>query len=350
MLQSGRTSTFTLHVQNAEAMTSMHFELDDPSGKFAISGATATTAWAAIFSAGSDGVSGISTSDKAFNGTGDVATVELTADASVELGTYPITLTNVRINGADVDGATFNVVVSDYITLDETSTEMPEAASNVNVKLNRTIKANQWSTIVLPFTVTGEQLQSAYGNDVALAAFTAWASEEDDDGAIVGINVTFANADVDDGIEANTPMLIRTSKNVTTVLFENVTIEPDDEPVIQVGKKASQRGYFHGTYVTMKVPEENVFISNNKFWYSTGATTTKGYRGFFEFRDVLDAYYDLASVKFSFDVDDMATSVDAMADRMLETGNNNVYTITGQHVQKVQKGVYIINGKKVIVK
>ncbi len=346
MLQSGHTSTFVLHIQDAEAMTSMHFELNDPSGKFAISGATATTAWAAIFSAGSEGVSAISTSDKAFSGEGDIASIELTADASVELGTYAITLTNVRINGKNVEETTFNVTVSDYITLDETSDEMLLEVSDVNIRLKRTIKANEWSTICLPFTATGEQVKAAFGNDVRLSAFTGWESEEDDDGAIVAINVTFTEADAEDGIEANTPMLIMVSEAVAEATFDGVTLEPEEEPVVQVGKKASQRGYFYGTYVATKVPEENLFLSGNKFWYSTGATSIKAFRGFFEFRDVLDAYYDVASVKFNLDVDGVATQVN---DIHVETPLPQAFDLSGRRVSEMRNhGVYIINGKKIM--
>ena len=240
---------------------------------------------------------------------------------------------------------------AEYVILDENSVFAPEASEDiVDVRLNRTIKGGEWSTIVLPFTAMGSQVKAAFGEDVQLAAFTAWESEEDEDGAIVGINVSFATATA---ITANTPMLIKTTADVTTATFDGVTIEPEAEPMVQVGRKASERGYFHGTYIPAKVPAENLFLSGNKFWYSTGKTNIKGYRGYFEFRDVLDAYYDAAAVKVNLFIDGAATHIDQMVNG--QSVNGKWYDLSGRQMVngkwsngQIRKGVYIVNGKKVI--
>ena len=254
--------------------------------------------------------------------------------------------------GKDSLTVTIGEAPDTHVILDENATAMPEAQTNVNVMLKRTLKAGSWSTICLPFSSTGEQVKAAFGNDVELSSFTGWESEEDDNGAIVAINVTFTSADVENGIEANTPMLIRVSKDVTTPLsFEGITLEPEDEPVVQVGKKASQRGYFHGTYAMMKVPAENLFISDNKFYYSVGKTPIKGYRGYFEFRDVLDAYYDVASVKFNLCINGEETRINDIEKEEWTKDNGIIFNLAGQRVTKSQqKGVYIVKGKKVIRK
>lgn len=238
----------------------------------------------------------------------------------------------------------------DYIVMDENSTFAPEASEgNVNVLLSRTMKAGEWSTIVLPFTTTGEQVKAAFGNDVELAAFTGWESYEDKNDAIVSIKVSFANADVEEGITANTPMLIKVKQAITAAIFEDVIINPEDEPVVQVGKKASERGYFYGTYVIKDIPEECVFLSNNQFWYSKGKSTTKGFRGYFNFRDVLDAYYDASNVKFSIFVDNTPLKINDIINN--ESTNGTLYDLSGRKVTNAQeKGIYIINGKKFIVK
>lgn len=234
--------------------------------------------------------------------------------------------------------------------LSETSTKMPTAASNVDVQLNRKIIANEWSTICLPFTATGEQVKAAFGSDVKLAAFTSWKSEKDADDAIVAIEVNFESVDAAEGIEANTPMLIRVSKNVETATFDGVTLEPEDEPNVRVGTTSSKRGWFYGTYVPKTVPEENLFISGNKFYYSTGNTTTKGYRGYFELRDVLDSYYEIANVKFSFYLDGTTTQVNDIL--LPATESNQIYSIDGKYMgresENLTKGIYIVGGKKVL--
>jgi len=245
--------------------------------------------------------------------------------------------------------STISEVGESFVELDETSVAGPEAATDVDVLLNRTINADEWSTICLPFTATGEQVKAAFGDDVQLSEFTAWESEEDVNGAIVGINVTFTPANADDGIAANKPMLIKVSEAVTEATFDGVTLEPEEEPVVQVGKRASERGWFYGTYAVMQVPEENLFLSGNKFWYSTGATTIKGYRGYFEFRDVLDAYYDGSEVKVNFFFDDEETGIRKLTPTLFEV-EEVMYNLAGQRVDKAKKGIYIVNGKKQVIK
>ena len=285
---------------------------------------------------------------------GTLFRVTVQADASMAIGTtlqasivaceFTRTADSNGENLADVE---FAIQIIEFRTiLDENATTSPEAAANADVLLKRTINAGEWSTICLPFTATGEQVKSAWGNDVQLANFTKWNSEEDD-GAIVAINVNFTSASANDGIEANTPMLIKVNKTSTSATFDGVTIEPEETPTVQVGKKASERGYFYGTYAVMQVPEENLFLSGNKFWYSTGSTTIKGYRGYFEFRDVLDAYYDgEASVKVNIFIDDTETGIETLSNSPMK--GENIYNLAGQRVNKAQKGIYIENGKKVL--
>ena len=240
--------------------------------------------------------------------------------------------------------------IQNIYILDENSdnADVLKQAADVAVQLKRTIKADEWSTICLPFTATGEQVKAAFGDDVQLASFTGWESEEDGNGAIVAINVMFTSVSADEGIAANTPMLIKVSETVTEATFDGVTLEPEEEPMVQVGKKASERGWFYGTYAKSIVPEENLFLSGNEFWYSTGKTAIKGFRGYFEFRDVLDAYYDDSEVKVHMLFDDDATGIETIDHSSLNI--DHYYNLAGQRVGKGYKGVVIENGKKVIKK
>ena len=240
--------------------------------------------------------------------------------------------------------------IQNIYILDENSdnADVLKQAADVAVQLKRTINADEWSTICLPFTATGEQVKTAFGDDVQLASFTGWESEEDGNGAIVAINVMFTSVSADEGIAANTPMLIKVSETVTEATFDGVTLEPEEEPMVQVGKKASERGWFYGTYAKTIVPEENLFLSGNEFWYSTGKTAIKGFRGYFEFRDVLDAYYDDSEVKVHMLFDDDATGIETIDHSSLNI--DHYYNLAGQRVGKGYKGVVIENGKKVIKK
>ena len=244
------------------------------------------------------------------------------------------------------------------IVLDENDTTVPETASNVKVQLKRTINADEWSTICLPFAITGEQVKTAFGDDVLLAAFTGWESEKTTAGGIAAINVFFAPVDAENGIEANTPMIIKVSSAIESVNFEGVSINAGSgQPVVQVGQTASERGCFYGTYTPMNVPEKNVFISEGKFWYSTGLSPIKGYRCYFDFYDVLDAYYDsTADVKISLFVGDDPTGIDNC--EIVKSSNGQIYDLSGQMVNgkwsmtggRLPRGIYIVNGRKQVVK
>ena len=345
-MRSGNTAvTIALCVQGAEAMTSMHLEISDPSGLFAIQSASATPSWAALFSTGSAGMSAISTSVNAFSGDGIVASIGLSVPEDIAIGTYPISITNVRINGADIDGTTFNVTVTDYITLDENSTVAPEPAETVNVRVLRTIKANQWSTICLPFEMTEAQTKEAFGEDVQLADFTGYETEEDDDENIIGITVNFEPVTA---IEANHPYIIKVSSPVTEFSVEGVDIDPEDEPTKAAVKRTKKQwSEMIGTYVAgTTIEDQMLFINGGKFWYSTGLTKMKAYRAYFDFYDVLTEVEE-ASVKVLFDIADDETSIDGIVNR--KSSNSKCFDLSGRRVVEPQQhGVYIINGKKTL--
>ena len=288
--------------------------------------------------------------------TGTLVTFTIKMDSALPVGQELTgTIRNIVIGSRNevstyLDDVDFTITICEpidfHIVLDENSTIVPNAVSDVDVHLQRSIKANEWSTICLPFTATGEQVKQAWGEDVQLASFTGWESEEDADGAIVAINVMFSSASADEGIAANTPMLIKVSRATETATFDGVSIEPEEEPVVQVGRKASERGYFYGTYSMTTVPEENLFLSGNKFWYSTGATSIKGYRGYFELRDVLDAYYDGSEVKVNVIIDDEATGIRTIDHSSLTI--DHYYNLAGQRVGRNYKGVVVTKGKKFV--
>lgn len=278
----------------------------------------------------------------------DLVKVKLKLKATAPLGEYSLTLKNTlfEYNSSDKDYAddvTFKVNVVNFLVLDETSTVAPVAATGVNVKVKRTINANEWSTICLPFAMSEEQVKAAFGNDVELKNFSSWSSEKNTDDEIVSINVGFTSVSA---IEANHPYVIKVSTAISEFTVDGVNIDPDDAEVV-VGK-GKTKGTFYGNYVAgTAVPEENLFISGNKFYYSTGSTTIKAFRGYFELKDVLDSYYDEAPSRVVFDFGDV-TGIQKISAQ----GQNDgiYYDLSGRRVEKPSKGVFIVNGKKVIIK
>ena len=187
-------------------------------------------------------------------------------------------------------------------------------------------------------------MKSAFGDDVALGDFSSWSSEENDGGDIVAITVGFTPVTA---IEANHPYIIQVSSALSEFTADNVNIEVEEEPTKQVGTKKAERGYFIGTYMAnTTVPNETLFLNANQFWYSTGSTKMKAFRGWFEFADVLTEVENASAPVFiSFDND-----VTAIRNIEQSEGDGRYYNLNGQHVTNVKKGLYIKNGKKVVVK
>lgn len=253
----------------------------------------------------------------------------------------------VEYNLTDVN---FNITIGEARTLlDETSATAPTAENGVDVRVRRTINANEWSTICLPFAMSEAQAKAAFGSDVQLADFTGWETTEYDasDNAL-SIDVTFSSVTA---IEANHPYVIKVSSAVTEFTVDGVDIAPEDDPAVSVGKKSKGTlGSFTGSYVPTLIDEECLFLNSNKFWYSTGKTNMKGYRGYFYFQDVLAAYSASAPVKMKFTLDGTTGIEDVQSFNGSNIQDGEIYDLAGRRVEKAEKGIYIINNKKVLVK
>ncbi|MCR5132218.1 MAG: hypothetical protein K6C10_12265 [Prevotella sp.] len=309
-------------------------------------------------------------------GTFTVVNVTIEAAADLAEGTYQATITSAEMtgNGNQIEGTddnpvyevvkknyeniTFNIIVSNWVTLDETSTTAPEAAENVNVLVKRTIKADQeqWSTICLPFAMTTDQMTAAFGEGCSLADFNDYEVVEDADGNVVGINVMFNS--VTTGLAENHPYILKATKSITYdegFKVEGVTVNPAAAEDLEINLNTPRKPHsIVGTFVPTSVPELCLFISGNKFAYSTGKTQMKGFRAYFNFFDLLTDVETEYGAKIGLFVDGEATSIEGISQQRVVEG---VYDLSGRKIQiennnlnTLQKGVYIIDGKKVTIK
>lgn len=241
--------------------------------------------------------------------------------------------------------APISIKVTDKIILDENSVGEPFATDDdVDFLVKRTVKAGEWSTICLPFDMDEDQVKSVFGDDVELAKFKKYVAQKENK-QVVGISVNFEEVYVEDGIEANTPYVIKPSKANDITEFEmTATIDPD-----AVKEGSSSRGFFIGTYkANTVVPENSLFLSGNKFYYSAGKTKMKAFRAYFTFKDVL-ADVTNASARITMSFDDETNGI-SEATRLSDNGA--YYNLDGRKLDKrpVRKGVYIRNGKKNVIK
>lgn len=206
----------------------------------------------------------------------------------------------------------------------------------VHFKLKRSFVADDtWYTICLPFNVAKEQLVEVFGGEkVELRTFDHM------EGTVMYFKPV-------DDLDAGVPYLIKPNKNLDNLLFENVKIDMAAHPDLKVGAD----GYFmQGTYqATVLNPDgTNLFLGDNNTFFrpSEKDHRMKGTRVYF-----IIPRKAVGKV-LSYDTE---TIVDGIVDVEVNSQSNSqkVYNINGVYVgdnlQNLTPGVYIVDGKKVVV-
>jgi len=195
------------------------------------------------------------------------------------------------------------------------------------VTLNRTIKAG-YNTLVLPFSMTQAEVEDEFGKGSIVYVVKSYDEDKD--------NISFTTHD---GISANMPCLLDAKVAGTSYTFENRTIVAG-EPVAN-GKNVSMTGTYSAS---LTVPEGNYIISGGKIYEVDGQSQVKlkGTRAYINIKSGSEA----RTLTMSFD--DTATGIATVKDGKLEFETGDIYDLSGRKVKNPTKGIYLMNGKKVI--
>ena len=251
------------------------------------------------------------------------------------------------------------IVEYDPITVldDNSEDEPPSYPVPMDVKVQRTIKGGEWSTICLPFAMTGTQISAALGS-IEIADFGGYRVTKIGN-KTTAILINFTPVDPADGMEANHPYIIKIADDIEEFTVQDAILAPDEEnaqtafTTTEDGQEVT-KGHFIGTYRAQTVvPADNLFISANKFYYSTGKTKMQAYRAYFALADRLDRD-QAASAKITFMFNDPSTDrieglevQPATSSAVFDLGGRKVAD-NADGIQRLPKGVYIVNGKKVV--
>lgn len=210
--------------------------------------------------------------------------------------------------------------------LDENVNYTPVAATGVDVALTRSITAGNWSTLCLPFDMTAEQVNATFGADTKLAGIKDYT-----DNTLQAEEIT--------AITANVPCFIKVASDFSSATISGVIIkEGTPEKVISGDFKLV------GTYSSGIIANGNYFVSGNQLYKSTGKSKIKPFRAYFT------GVPADAKARLAF-FDDETTSIsDATLLMNNEEINGEVYDLQGRKVDNPVKGLYIVNGKKVLIK
>ena len=253
-----------------------------------------------------------------------------------------------------------------------------------SIKLNRTFKPNQWTTLTLPFNLTEEEVQRIFGAGTQLiqlnkgtingnAARLEFIYHEIQN-VLPGHPYLIKPTDVDGTNDATADVDKDVNGNITAFTVYSKCVNPFISQVdIDCGAYT-----FRGTpgYSTaeltngdksgysVKYAENDIFISegNGKLYVSGGSSYGKGYRTWIA-KDASASAAKISTISLvidnSGDDDNNETTTIDMADVDPDALNalgvaTGVYNLNGQKVSddmhNLPKGIYIVNGKKIIRK
>ena len=219
---------------------------------------------------------------------------------------------------------------ADEIAINEGVNYTPTANDFADVTLTRTLSNENWNTFCVPFDIDNATLAAKFGT-VEVAEF----SEESVDPANATVNFTKMATPA---ITANVPVLLKTSTAPASVTFNGVVIKTGD------AKVAGTNFDFVGSYdASTYVTTGNYYLSANKLYKSAkdDGTFIKGTRAY------IKAKTPGARIA-NFSIDDETTGINVI--EATDNSNNALYNLNGQKIQNAKKGIFIQNGKKVVIK
>ncbi len=229
-------------------------------------------------------------------------------------------------------------------TLDETKTDnVIETYENANVTLQRTLSKDYWNTFCVPFALDAEQVTQYFGEGTQLRTY---------EGNCNNNIVYFATVD---NIEAGKPYIMKPGNAVVeNPTFEGVSmvatgLDKNGNPqAVGDASTVQMKGIYN--QILLKTDQTELFLGDNDLFYypidDIDARTIGGLRAYF----IVPQGTDIKKLRAN--LDGTPTSLDTIFDT--EESNAPVYNLQGQCVgnslRALKSGIYIQNGKKVVVK
>ena len=257
-------------------------------------------------------------------------TYRVVASATDEMSPYDGTLTS----------ATTFTLTDNGIRLDETADNSPALAKKdgqqANVSLTRTLQKDGWNTFAVPFN---------------LDTPAGWTVKELSSSTIANNTLTlnFANAS---SIVAGKPYLVKVNATAENPAFNGVTISST-----AMNTETTYADFVPVMKPTFLTGEDKTVLfvaGGNTLTYPTADGNINGFRAYFQLKG------DAATARtFRMDFGDgETTGIREMEDGKWKMENGS-YDLQGRRVESsifnsqssiLKKGVYIVNGKKIVIK
>lgn len=267
----------------------------------------------------------------------------------------------------------FNISTDGYNTPSGINHNPDQYKFPVTYNIRRYFNVGKWESLILPCTLTGDQVKQTFGGEkgVQLSAFKE----------VKGTCVYFKAVDLDkEGIVAGQPYIIKVGKDADieskkeyTFPWGNNTVKVKG-PIYQVkgvvpptfegdGVTTGVKTFddyevqFHGFYYDRGVAPAGAYVVNNGNMYHL-SSDWNSFVGTSWYVTITDAKGIPAKLSFSFDGDSSTTAIENVTrqeDAAVQT-DGFVYNLSGQRVctrnnmSNLSSGIYIVAGKKFVVK
>lgn len=270
-----------------------------------------------------------------------MATAEMTltanAETTAELSFTPTEAMStqtakivVTYEGGELTSTTKSVTINAVVVYAETAENTINSGTN-HIVLNRTF-INGWNTICLPFTVSDPV--AVFGEGIKVYEFNSYSTSD---------GLGFKAIKLTNGMEAKTPYLLYIPETIDVndlkeIFFPSAWVSTGTPNVTKNNVN------FTGTYAPItagNLPAGSyVLTPQAKIAKAGSGASLKAFRAYFT---------TTGEARMTINFDDNTTAIGAITtDGELEVGT--LYNLKGQKVKGNQKGLYIINGKKVVVK
>lgn len=236
------------------------------------------------------------------------------------------------------------ILIPKEYTMDETKTKnVIENCAYANVTLQRTLSKDYWNTFCVPFALDAEQVAQYFGEGTQLRTY---------EGNCNNNIVYFATVE---NIEAGKPYIMKPGNAVVqNPTFEGVSMVATDldkngnPQAVGDASTVQMKGIYN--QVLLRTDKTELFLGDNDLFYypidDIDARTIGGLRAYF----IVPQGTDIKKLRAN--LDGTPTSLDTIFDT--EESNAPVYNLQGQCVgnslRALKSGIYIQNGKKVVVK
>lgn len=245
----------------------------------------------------------------------------------------------------------------------------------VTYNIRRYFNVGKWESLILPCTLTGDQVKQTFGGNqkVKLSVFDRVegtcvyfrAVDPDNEGIVAGkpyIIKVGKVADIETKNDEYTfPWGINTTVKVKGPIYQVKGVVPptisDDHVIIEDKTSAGDKVQFHGFYYDPGAAPANAYVVNNGNMYHL-SSEWNNFVGTSWYITITDAQGNAKALSFSFDGDSSTTAIENVTrqeDAAVQT-DGFVYNLSGQRVgtrnnmSNLSSGIYVVAGKKFVVK